>query len=464
MDTHFAPSPALDQEADALHARLPGEIEDDSSVPGPVSEQEALAAGGRLPSSETQRPAGRRKGLLAGAAIAAVLVVGGGAYLSSSYNHIYPMPRLASTVRNTAAQVGVKLPPVLAPSASLAKVNVPPQSPATRDSYAPKTRDQEVAELLSLHNAGGSGPAPTPAAALGPRASGGGHSDNVAPSDKSALRAASDIPTGYVASEPGSTLPSVGLARVDPARPQPPASAPSVQQDPTASITSGEPQTIQSQPSSSSSVVIPTPPVAVQVSAPPPGSANPVVPIQPADPIAVAQTLRPGPMSSADQVQVLGLVTEMASMVKDLKKQNAQLRADFGKSTADTSAHLRDYERRLALAEAKNAVSSASDVGSDQVTPQTVAEPLPPVRPTSISLTRAIAVVPAPAGSTAVKLYRVQAASPGLALLAQVDRGGGEGAQIQVAVGDTVPDYGRVKSISQKGTAWVVATEHGPIQ
>ena len=465
MDTHFALSPALDHEADALHARLPGEIENDSSVPGPVSEQEALAAGGRLPSSESQRPAGRRKGLLAGAAIAAVLVVGGGAYLSSSYNHIYPMPRLASTVRNTAAQVGVKLPLVLAPSASLAKVNVPPQPAATRDSYAPKPRDQEVAELLSLHNAAGSGPAPTTATAPGPRASGGGHPDNVAPFDKPALRVAgNDIPTGYVASEPGSTLPAVGLARLDPALPQPPASAQSVKQDPTASITSGEPQTIQSQPSSPSPLVIPTPPAAAQVSATPPGSANPAVQIQPADPIAVAQTLRPGPMSSADQVQVLGLVTEMASMVKDLKKQNAQLRADFGKSTADTSAHLRDYERRLALAEAKNAVSAANDSGSEQVMQQTVAEPLSPVKPTPISLTRAIAIVPAPAGSTAVKLYRVQAASPGLALLAQVDRGGGEGAQIQVTVGDTVPDYGRVKSISQKGTAWVVATEHGPIQ
>ena len=463
MDTHYAPSPALDQEADALHARLPGELENPSSGPGPVSEQEALAAGGRLPSSEN-RPSGRRKALLAGAAIAAVLVVGGGAYLASSYNLIYPMPRLASTVRNTAARVGVKLPPVLAPSASLAKVNIPPQSPATRDPYAPKTRDQEVAELLSLHTGAASSPTPAPASAPVPRAPGVSHPDNVAPSNKPALRVAgTDVPTGYVASEPGSTLPAVGLARLDPSQPEPPASTHSVQQEPAANVTSGEPQAIQSQPSSST-VVIPTPPAAVQVSAIPPGSVNPAAPIQPADPIAVAQTLRPGPMSSADQVQVLGLVTEMASMVKDLKRQNAQLRADFGKSTADTSAHLRDYERRLALAEAKNAVSAASDTGSDQVVQQTVAEPPPPVKPTPVSLTRAIAIVPAPAGSTAAKLYRVQAASPGLALLAQVDRGGGEGAQIQVTVGDTVPDYGRVKSISQKGTAWVVATEHGPIQ
>ena len=50
-----------------------------------------------------------------------------------------------------------------------------------------------------------------------------------------------------------------------------------------------------------------------------------------------------------------------------------------------------------------------------------------------------------PADGDAGKKYRLQAASPGLAMLAEVDRGGGEGAQIQVAVGDTVPGYGRVK-------------------
>jgi hypothetical protein len=77
---------------------------------------------------------------------------------------------------------------------------------------------------------------------------------------------------------------------------------------------------------------------------------------------------------------------------------------------------------------------------------------------------RPVAAVPSPPVPSAPKIYRVQAASPGLALLAQVDRGGGDGAQMQVVVGDTVPEYGRVKSIAQKGTAWVVTTEHGAIQ
>ena len=64
----------------------------------------------------------------------------------------------------------------------------------------------------------------------------------------------------------------------------------------------------------------------------------------------------------------------------------------------------------------------------------------------------------------AAKRYRVQAASPGLALLAEVDRGGGDGAQLQILVGDTIPGYGKVAAIGQRGTAWVVTTEHGDIQ
>ena len=114
------------------------------------------------------------------------------------------------------------------------------------------------------------------------------------------------------------------------------------------------------------------------------------------------------------------------------------------------------------MAEAKSAVTAAGD---DASSPPALpaAEPAPIVAK-PVSVTRAMAVLPAPAVSAAGKSYRVQAASPGLALLAEVERGGGEGAQMQVIVGDTIPDYGRVKSIAQKGTAWVVTTEHGQIQ
>ena len=448
MDTHIAPSPALDHDVDALSARLPGEFANPASSHEPGYSQETPSAGDRLPSSAPHRST-RRGRLFAGAAVVAVLVVAGGVYLISPYNHVYPVSGLASKVRNT-AQVGVKLPPILAPSASLAKVNVPAQVPAIRDAYAPKTREQEVAELLSLHPA--AAPAATsvapPSAIIGAEnRSSGVRRSYPTPALTAPAAAGPDVPLGYVASEPGSSLSAA--TRLAPTSPIAAASSAAVMQNAAVGLTPD---------------AVPAPSPVPEAAAPAATSFRPVEPVLPPDAIAVLQNLRAGPLSSAEQVQVLGLVTEMASMVKDLRKQSAQLRADFGKSTADTSAHLRDYERRLALAEAKNAVSAASDASSDQVSAQTTADVVPVVRPASVSVTRAIAVVPAPAGVTAVKLYRVQAASPGLALLAQIDRGGGEGAQTQVAVGDTIPNYGRVKSIGQKGTAWVVTTERGLIQ
>jgi hypothetical protein len=58
--------------------------------------------------------------------------------------------------------------------------------------------------------------------------------------------------------------------------------------------------------------------------------------------------------------------------------------------------------------------------------------------------------------------YRVQAASPGLAMLAEVTEAGVE--RRQVAVGDVVPGYGRILRIAQRGAAWVVVTDKGTIE
>ena len=56
--------------------------------------------------------------------------------------------------------------------------------------------------------------------------------------------------------------------------------------------------------------------------------------------------------------------------------------------------------------------------------------------------------------------YRIQAASPSLAML-----GTGDNAPpLEVAPGKTIPGWGRVSKIEQCGQSWVVVTDQGVIQ
>jgi hypothetical protein len=449
-----------------MSAHLPDEVDEPNAASAGVG---GLEPGERLPLS-APKPVRRRRGLLlAGVAVAAVAA--GGAFLVSPYNKIYPVPGLRASATGVAREAQGPLRPVLAPSASLAKVSVPAPAPAMREPYAPKPRDQEVAELLSLHPG-----SPDPAHADHPAGSGAaahpvkpaaGHT-TAAPST-----AEVDAPAGYVPREPGSSSVSQ-TPGVTPSPAKPPVTATvaptgAAPKDATALIIASLPQAwpaAPDAPAAPQTTLAPAPVAVPQVTEPPVSSAaapaTPPPPPQP-DVLTVAANLRASPMSQHDQVQVLNLVTEMAAMVKDLHKQQAQMEKDLGKSSADVAARLTDYERRLALAEARSAVTAAADTTGSAPANGPAGDPVAAsLKPIPVVATQPIAVVPAPAG--APKIYRVQAASPGLALLAQVDRGGGDGAQMQVVVGDTIPDYGRVKSIGQKGTSWVVTTDHGAIQ
>jgi hypothetical protein len=480
MDMQVAADPDMTPTPTGMSARLPGEAHGGSSpIEGAASIGESapiadLYVGERPPSSAINPSHRRRVVLLAGVAVAAVTIAGG-AFLVSPYNTLYPLPRIQESMNNAAGDASryaqTTLRPLLAPSASLAKVAVPPVPPTTRDAYKPKPPDQQVAEILSLHPGTPSQidtttrlgdpdghPAKGPAAKPAPAVAVSG----------------SDAPGGDLPHEPGSS--SASWPGVAPAPlPTPPAigsAAPAagLPKDATAAVIASLPQpqpTPLDARAAPQLAVAPMPVAVPQALGPQTGEAQrSLPPVSPRDAVFEATNLRAGPMSSPEQVQVLNLVTEMAAMVKDLRKQQAQLRSDLAKSSTDTSARLADYERRLALAEARSAVTAADvpDGGSAKLAlalndpASTTSKTIP------VPATRPFAVVPSPLVPPAPKLYRVQAASPGLALLAQVDRGGGDGAQIQVVVGDTVPDYGRVMSISQKGTAWVVTTERGPIQ
>jgi hypothetical protein len=470
MDTHIAPHPEPEDRTAPLSARLPEEpLEADEHGGADEPGLAAPSADERLAGPAPTRPK-RRQSLLLGVAIVSLGIAGGSAFLLSPYNHMVPVPGMARTVRHLAAAAGVTLPAPLAPSASLAGVDLPPaQNAVIRPKFTPPPPDQQLSELLRLHPGA---PDVAPASTLSHQGSGA----------VAALPGgANGPPPGYVPSEPGSqpvahtpAPTSVPVpARVAVAQPAASRSAePGAPHDVTSTVMASlnaETHSAAAGPepraSSDDDQHPPAPAPALGASQPqatrsPP--ATPSVAPGPTDALKVAGELRAAPMTPPQQVQVLDLVSQMATMVRDLKTADAQLRADVSRSSTDTTARLADFERRLAWVEARNAVSAANAAGTEPAVAAPSAVPVK-VAATPVMLTRAEAILPV-TEQGGPKRYRVQAASPGLALLAQDDRGGGDGAQIQVTVGDTLSGYGRVKSIAQHGTTWVVATDRGDIQ
>ncbi len=466
MDTHITSRQMIDEDAVRLSARLPGEpngplpinaLPQESATPDPAE---------RLPRSAPTRS--RRRSLLLGGA-GVILAAGGAvAFLVSPYNHILPVPGLTAEVRQIAASAGIALPKPLAPSATLARVPLPPPpAPPVRDVYAAKPRDEQMRELLALHP---NDVRPTPAAHDAGAAS---HATPLAmpptqpapPSPPGHVAAAAnpDVQPDIVVAEPGSQAVRIPFpAPTAPAAPGPaPTTVLATPQPPDRGLAAPEPPAPTMTPATLAPIQITAPAAMSVMPTSPPAPAPASLPPAP-DAVSVAENLRPAPMSPPDQVQVLNLVTEMAHMVRDLRLQDAQLRTDLRRATTDYTARLDDYGRRLALAEARNSVSHAAqdDASTQAADPPSVV----PVVARTVPVVLTPPPIPAPAPVAGLKRYRVQAASPGLALLAEVDRGGGEGAQTQIMVGDTLPDYGKVKSIAQRGTAWVVTAEHGTIQ
>jgi len=459
--------------------RLPGEAEE--PLPG---EDFGECSGAVAPKTGERLPAAapwwkRRQMLLLGAAVIALSAAGASAFLVSPYNRVYSVPQMASTVRHWAAEMGIRRTEPLAPAASLAGVLTEPAEPVTREKYQPKRKDEQLQEVLALRGGalersrGDGQSAKVPPAAVTPAPG-----QNAGASDRDAP------PPGYVPSEPGANPASIPAKPVAPPLVAAADAAPPLPAVASRALPAGEPPhdatagvlaalEPASKPAGSS---LPSSAPPAPANAPPP----PALAVEPRDPVETAGELHPAPLAPADQVQVLELVTQMAAMVRDLRAQHAQLRADFGKAATDNAARLADFERRLALAEASHALSAAQIAGEPLASvlasaPAPAGEAPAPSGSSAgragsaTAVTAPVVVTPAAAalpGSDkgAAKRYRVQAASPGLALLAEIDRGGGDGAQLEVLVGDTIPGYGKITSIGQRGTAWVVTTEHGNIQ
>ena len=131
--------------------RLPGEAEEPPLGEG-FGECSGTVAPTRASGCRRSAPPWwkRRQILLLGAAVIALGAAGASAFLVSPYNHVYPVPQMASTVRHWAAEMGIARTEPLAPAASLAGVPTEPAEPVTREKYQPKRKDEQLQEVLAL--------------------------------------------------------------------------------------------------------------------------------------------------------------------------------------------------------------------------------------------------------------------------------------------------------------------------
>ena len=408
-------------------------IDDDElmhSSPEHVGQKEALTPEDKTP----KRGFGKhRSKLLVGASFSVFALAAVGVLATSPYNALTTADagRAVSHANHVALQSvpSLSAPPPMAPTARLARAPEPSQVAALQ-SHPLLGGGDDMDQFLTLGNH-----APVASARLREMAS--TMSGSAKPEPRPEVASSSRLPAAPVPQE-------VGMAD--------PVATPSIQQAsrspvaPSAAIppTATQPVTLPVQPTS----------VAAAVPAPPPT----------ADAAQALSRLRPGPLTPQDQVDVLQLVTELGALVRDQRLELDALRkAQAGlQQTVDTS--IGDFRRRLTLAEARGSIAAA--MGAPTQGADTAADGRPASQPTSpiVQASARPVIRPTTADDTTQHRYRIQAASPGLAMLSELDATGTGERQLTISPGDVLPGYGRVASVFQRGTAWVVKAERGLIQ
>ena len=491
MDTHMT---HLELEPSVgRSARLPDEPDLTACATEPTQHPPTDAApDGDLSSPPpTRKRRGRR---LSGVALGALIVGSVGVFLISPFNTVVPVPpavfvvadqakhavkdtveqvrsyatQLGSTpnhaaVSDTRRSAAAPAEPVVAPAASLAATQLPSRpASATASHYEVRPREQSLNEVLAL-GAGKGGvtselqekphaPAPSwPVASKPPVAT---------PAPPAVRNQAADIqePGAAIVSAPAALkpVPADITTSVTQAALGQPSAAPSKPEAAPAQSLPVEPPTKPQAPAAS--VVVREPSAAaVSLAAPEANRGKPDAPA--ARPAVLVLSV---PAGHQEQAEVLQYVTGLVSEIARLQTENETLRKDVGRRMAEQDSRMADLNRRVSVADTRAAMRTVADAGKSE-DPPNPASPRPlQVAAAAIPTAPPAALSSHPTPASPIR-YRVQAASPGLALLAQVGRGGGDGAQLQVAVGDQIPGYGIVKSVSQRGPNWVVQTEHGAI-
>jgi hypothetical protein len=154
-----------------------------------------------------------------------------------------------------------------------------------------------------------------------------------------------------------------------------------------------------------------------------------------------------------EKIAELGaLVTRLTGQVKDLQDKVQTLSTGADEKFADLT-------RRVALGEANRAVANAENAGSGGLAARTQPQEKGPADGSEAHEQTRTKV----AAADVKHNYRIQAASPGLAMLTAVD-GSPDDRPVEVAIGTDLPGYGKVLSIEQHGQAWVVKADRGSIE
>lgn len=209
-----------------------------------------------------------------------------------------------------------------------------------------------------------------------------------------------------------------------------------------------------------------------------PGKPSPAV-TKPSPP-AVAVVINPTQVSSASgvklmtqqqQAEVLQMLTRLAAVVRDLRLENSVRQQQLDLLSKTTHERLDTFDSRLSFAEAHNAVDGAVNAGAS---PPADAKPVPAstrtvaqpgvAAPPPASEMPILLQTPTPVALRKLNDYRLQAASPGLAVLQVLATGLNEPGILQVAAGDSIPGLGRILSIAQHGATWEVRTNRGVIR
>lgn len=426
-------SHALDA-SDLLSARTDGQLE--AALPGEGAAPLTPGPDDRIGSAsvEASSPRYRRLPLIAGVSALAIIAVAGGVYLASGGPAPAPTAPRAAT-----GPTHPDIKPV-APAATLAIAPHPDhESEAVRPPPKSEPKTTLVRDFLSLHDG---------VAAKAPAEPGVGLATNHEPAQPGTNSPGVPVPSPVSPSAPAAmevTSPAK-IAAVSPPTEGPEPISPNT--NPVA-LTAHDPVAAPAEPGAAPSAKR--------------NDAKPAE-MKAADPAVTAAALKPGSLSTPQEIQVLSLVTELGALIRDQRTELAALRANQQKTSDLVETKLTDYDRRLALAEAKGSIAAAMGGPVISAPPS---QPVAPTRtpPVPLQPAKAGASAPVPATDTSTPpRYRVQAASPNLAMLTEIGRSGDDGAQLQIAVGDPVPGYGKVTSIAQRGTAWVVVTDHGTLQ